>query len=300
MPLHAAADRLALAPPPEPGQARAFGLAVLAHLLLAVALTWGTTWNSDDREVTAEAELWSPTVQRAAPALIETPTPPAPPPQPPAPPAPKLATPPAPPLPQAKDADIALDRAKKEREKQEAEKALKERQRQAKAEAEKKAAEKKATEKKAADKKAAERKLAEQKAEKEQRAREEAEAKRVAQLREENLQRMQGLAGATGGPSATGNALKSAGPSDSYAGRIRARVKPNIVFTEDIAGNPVAEVEVKMSPEGTIISRRITKSSGVKSWDDAVLRALDRTEVLPRDTDGRVHSPLIMEFRPRG
>ena len=57
---------------------------------------------------------------------------------------------------------------------------------------------------------------------------------------------------------------------------------------------------VSIAPDGTITSRKITKSSGVKSWDDAVLRALDRTEVLPRDTDGRVHSPLIMEFRPRG
>ncbi len=294
MPLQAAADRLELAPPPEPGQARAFGLALLAHLLLAGALTWGTTWNRDDRELAAEAELWSQAVQLAAPALVETPPPPPPPP------APKVAAPPAPPPPQAKDADIALDRARKEREKQEAEKALKEKQKQAKAEADKLAAEKKAAEKKAADKKAAEKKAADQKAEKEQRAREEAEARRTAQLREENLKRMQGLAGATGGPAATGNALKSAGPSDSYAGRIRARVKPNIVFTEDIAGNPVAEVEVKMAPDGTITSRRITKSSGVKAWDDAVLRALDRTEVLPRDTDGRVHSPLIMEFRPRG
>jgi colicin import membrane protein len=30
-----------------------------------------------------------------------------------------------------------------------------------------------------------------------------------------------------------------------------------------------------------------------------VLRALDRTAILPRDTDGRVHSPLILTFRPR-
>ncbi len=107
-------------------------------------------------------------------------------------------------------------------------------------------------------------------------------------MRQENLRRMQEMAGGTGGPTSTGTAPRSAGPSDSYAGRIRARVRPNIVFTDDIAGNPTAEVEVRMAPDGTIISRKIVKSSGVKSWDDAVLRALDKTEVLPRDVDGRV------------
>jgi colicin import membrane protein len=37
----------------------------------------------------------------------------------------------------------------------------------------------------------------------------------------------------------------------------------------------------------------------VKSWDDAVLRALDKTEVLPRDVDGRVHTPLTLVFKLR-
>jgi colicin import membrane protein len=111
---------------------------------------------------------------------------------------------------------------------------------------------------------------------------------------------MQALAGGSGAPSSQGNAARSSGPSDSYAGRIRARVKPNIVFADDTPGNPIAEVEVRMAPDGTIVSRKITKSSGVKAWDDAVLRALDKTEILPRDVDGRVHTPLIIEFRPRG
>ena len=33
--------------------------------------------------------------------------------------------------------------------------------------------------------------------------------------------------------------------------------------------------------------------------DDAVLRAIDKTEVLPRDTDGRVPSSFEISFRPR-
>jgi colicin import membrane protein len=97
----------------------------------------------------------------------------------------------------------------------------------------------------------------------------------------------------------TGSAAQSSGPSAGYAGRIRARIKPNITFMDNVAGNPTAEVEVRTSPDGTIISRRLTQSSGVKSWDDAVLNAIDKTEVLPRDTDGRVPTSLVISFRPK-
>jgi colicin import membrane protein len=56
---------------------------------------------------------------------------------------------------------------------------------------------------------------------------------------------------------------------------------------------------VQMAPDGTITSRRLIKPSGIASWDQAVLRALDKTQVLPRDIDGRVHTPLLIEFRPK-
>jgi len=125
------------------------------------------------------------------------------------------------------------------------------------------------------------------------------QAKQLEAQRQKNLQRIAGLAGASGGPSATGTALKSAGPSASYAGRIKARIKPNIVFTEDINGNPTAEVKVRTAPEGSIIGRKLLKSSGNKAWDDAVLRAIDKTEALPRDTDGRVPPVLVISFRPK-
>jgi colicin import membrane protein len=71
------------------------------------------------------------------------------------------------------------------------------------------------------------------------------------------------------------------------------------VFSEEIAGNPVAEVEVRAAPDGTIVGRKLIKSSGVASWDEAVLKAIDKTEILPRDTDGRVPSPLLISFRPK-
>ena len=123
------------------------------------------------------------------------------------------------------------------------------------------------------------------------------DAQKLAKLRADTLKRMMGQMNAP--DNATGTGARNAGPSAGYAGRIKARIKPNIVFTDPVPGNPQTEVEVRCAPDGTIIGRRITQPSGVKAWDDAVLRAIDRTQVLPRDTDGSVPSPMILTFRPQ-
>jgi colicin import membrane protein len=283
--MHAAADRLEFIPPPSPGLTRALGLAVLAHALLLAALTWGVSWKRDTQIPAVEAELWSSIPQQAAPKLVEVP------------PEPEPETKPAPPPPKADPgpsaAEIALAREKErklkeklEREQREKEKLALEKKRQQ---------EKLAQEKKAAE----EKKKKELEAQKKDKLKDQQEAQKLEKLRQENLKRMAGLAGASGSPNATGSALKSSGPSASYAGRIIGRVKPNIVFTEDIMGNPSAEVEVRTAPDGTIVGRKLLKSSGNKAWDDAVLKALDKTEVLPRDTDGRVPPALVITFRPR-
>jgi colicin import membrane protein len=290
--MHAAAERPEFVPPPPPGLLRAFSLAVLAHLLLLAALTWGVSWKRDAQTPAVEAELWSAVPQQAAPKLVE------------APPEPETKPAPPPPPPKAEpvvsQADIALAREKerKLKEKLEQEQREKERLAQLKREQEKREQDKR--EKLEREKKLAEeKKKKELEAQKKDKLKEQEEAKLREKLRQENLKRMAGLAGATGGPSATGTALRSSGPSASYAGRIIGRIRPNIVFTEDISGNPVAEVEVRTSPDGTIVGRKILKSSGVKSWDEAVLKAIDKTETLPRDTDGRVPSALVISFRPR-
>ena len=109
---------------------------------------------------------------------------------------------------------------------------------------------------------------------------------------------MQSQAAATGAETSTGTAARNSGPSANYAGRIKARVKPNIVFPDSVPGNPTATVEVHVAPDGAIVSRRLIKSSGVKSWDDAVLRAIDKTEVLPRDVDGSVPPRISIDFKP--
>ncbi|WP_137917733.1 cell envelope integrity protein TolA [Hydrogenophaga sp. 2FB] len=292
------ADHLDLTPPRSGRWLGPVGLALIAHGILIIALTFGVQWEKDGEPVTVEAELWSRTPQQAAPRAVE---PPPPPPQPtPAPtpaPAPKPAPAPAPPPPGPTQAEIATAQAKK---KAEAEK--KEREEEAKKVAAAKAAEKAATEKKAAaaEKAAAEKerqqKLAADK--REQERKEAAEEKRLAQIREDQIKRMMGQAGASGGPQSTGTAQQSSGPTPGYAGRVAARIRPNVVFTDVAPGNPRAEVEVRTSPDGTITSRRLVKSSGNQDWDDAVLRAIDRTSSLPKDTNGTVPSSLVIGLRP--
>ena len=85
-------------------------------------------------------------------------------------------------------------------------------------------------------------------------------------------------------------------PSAGYAARIRAAVRPHIVFTESVAGNPTAEVEISTSPTGEIVSIRLAKPSGVPAWDEAVTRALRRTQKLPSD-GGRYWNPMTIVFK---
>ena len=210
--------------------------------------------------------------------------------------------PPAPPV--RSDADIALERERQQA--AEEKKREEEAERQRKLAAERKRQEELEKERQAQAKKAADEQRrrdevakAKREAEQAKARREKQEEERLAKLREENLKRIQGLAGATGSPTSSGTAQQSSGPSASYGGRVRARVKPNIVFSDLVSGNPSAEVDVRLAPDGTVVGRTLRKSSGVTSWDDAVLRAIDRTEVFPRDVDGRVPSSMTLVFRPK-
>ncbi len=314
---NATVDASSLAPPPPPGMLRAIGLALLAHALLIAALTWGVHWKQQDSPA-IEAEIWSSVTQQAAPRAVEPPAvqpDPTPPPTPVKPEPPARVEPPPAPDPAIREAQIALEREKKRRElaqQREQEQAEREQQQR------KAAAEKKRQDQLQKDREAQARKEADAQALAKRKAAEQADAKRKAERdkeqaqkaqqqeqrdaearRQDNIRRAQGLAGASGGPAATGTAMQSTGPSASYGARVSARVRPNIVFPDDLAGNPSADVEVRCAPDGTIVSRRLVKSSGVKSWDEAVLRAIDKTETLPRDVDGRVPALLTIGFRPK-
>lgn len=277
-----------LLPQPVGGNAPGAVMALAAHAALLLALTVGVDWRTHAPDVVS-AELWASVPQSAAPPPVEAPAPtpapaPAPVPAPTPPPPPVARAEPPPPAP-----DITVER-ERERKKAEAERKL------AEAEALKKKLE--ADKQKLEDER---KKREQQQAQREaaQKAAAQAEDERLAQQREENLRRMMGQAGTTPGTTgSTGSAAQNASPSAAYAGRVKAAVRPNIVFTGMAEFNAAAEVEVTAAPGGSIISRRLIKSSGYKDWDEAVLRAIDKTRALPRDNDGRVPSTLIIAFRP--
>ena len=261
------------------GMGRGLMLAIAAHVLLVIALAFSVNWHTAPSPESAAAELWAAVPQTAAARAVDV----VPPAVTAAPPKPVVRAEPAPPPPlpaPRPDAKIATERAEQDRKDKAA--LLKQQQQ--------------LQEKLQEKQQAQDAKLKKQKAD----AAEATDAARLAAQREANLKRILGQAGASGDAAATGHSPQDAAPSASYQGRIKARIKPNVSFPDTLAGNPAVEIEVRLTPEGRILlPSRVVKSSGVKEWDDAVLRAIGKTEVLPKDESGRVPASMIIVYRPR-
>jgi colicin import membrane protein len=88
-------------------------------------------------------------------------------------------------------------------------------------------------------------------------------------------------------------------PTAGYAERVRQAIRPNIVLREPIEGSPVAEVEVRVAADGSILNVTLVRGSGVAVWDQTVQNAVWRTVRLPLDSDGRVPPVMRLVFRPR-
>ena len=294
-------QRDAFLPRAPVGIGRGLLLALAAHALLIAALTASVQWRTTSPEG-IEAELWAAVPQIAAPRaappepVAAVPPPPRAAPEPP----PEPVKPrPAEPHPDT-DAQIAVEQAKR-LEKDKRLKALEEQAKQDKLRAQKEAEQRRADEAKAVaaqklkDKEKDEKARADAAAKK----REEADEAARAEAREKQMQRIAGLAGATGADNAKGTALQDAGPSADYLGRIKGRIRPNVSFPDTLPGNPAVEIEIRLAPDGRIMSSRIVKRSGSPEWDDAVLRAIERTEVLPRNESGQVPPSMTIVYRPR-
>lgn len=92
------------------------------------------------------------------------------------------------------------------------------------------------------------------------------------------------------------------GPSGGYGGKVAAAIRPNVVFpdADAVDGNPGAEFDLRLDPTGEIQGTPVlVKSSGIASWDAAALRAIEKTQKLPRDIDGTVPPRLIVTLRPK-
>lgn len=86
---------------------------------------------------------------------------------------------------------------------------------------------------------------------------------------------------------------------DAYAGRIKAKIRGNIVLPPDLKGNPEAIFDVVQLPTGEVLSVKLRKSSGHAGYDEAVERAVLKASPLPRpDRPELFQRALELRFRP--
>ena len=81
--------------------------------------------------------------------------------------------------------------------------------------------------------------------------------------------------------------------SSAYTEKIKASVMSN-VSTQQNAG-PVS-VQIKSRPDGIILAKKLIRSSGDPDWDNTILQAIDKTEKLPTDIDGRTPTAMVVKF----
>ena len=254
----------------DSGTGKAFAWALGMHLLLFFFLAFGLNWKSQT-PAGLEAEIWDnvPVVKSAPVQAVEQ----------------KM---------EADDkADIAVKRKKElkpepKKEEKPVKKLDPKELKKQKAEEEKLAKQKQDAAKEKA-KAEAERKEA--------LAQDKARADQLARLR--SAAGKEGAAGGRGG--VVGDGVGGGGKAKpGYADKVRRKILPLIVFNPSlVAGNPAVEVGVELAPDGTIVNRKVLKSSGDAAWDKAVLRAIDDAQTLPKDDDGKVPKQVRLTFKPK-
>lgn len=281
--------------PKEPGPWRALMLATLVHAALLAFLWLGIRWQNET-PTTIEAEVWSPQPREAAP--LPRPVTEEKEPEPKAvvkeEPKPAVVEPPA------VKPDIALQQEKKRKEEQKKRQEEEQQAKLKKAEQERQAKLKKEQEERLAKQKADEQRIEKEKKLAEAKRKQEADNKALTKMREEEMRRIAGGVTGTGG---SGDAPKSqGGRADSgYAGRVAAKIKSNIVFNvpEGLTDNSPVEYVVDLLPDGSVAGIKKTHSSGVPGFDEAVRRAIEKSQPFPKDKSGSVPSSFIGVHRPK-
>jgi colicin import membrane protein len=142
--------------------------------------------------------------------------------------------------------------------------------------------------------------LAKAEAEK-KRAQAKAEADAAEQRRIEDLSRMTAQATGSGG---SGQAARSQGPSRAdagYAAKVGGKIRSNTVFNvpDELANNPAVEYAVDLLPDGSVRGIRKIKGSGVPGFDEAVRRAIEKSQPFPPDNSGRAPSGFTVSHKPK-
>ena len=133
-----------------------------------------------------------------------------------------------------------------------------------------------------------------------QRLREEqAQSEKLRKDARERALRLAGTAVGSGDPNTSGPARSNIAPSADYGAKLRAAIRPHIASFKELSPDLAAEYLVQTDASALIVSAKLAKSSGDAYWDDVALKAILKTERLPKDNDGRAPSSIIVVLRPR-
>lgn len=88
-----------------------------------------------------------------------------------------------------------------------------------------------------------------------------------------------------------------------YRDLISAKVRGNTRLPDNLKGNPQVRCLVKLLPTGEVVSVRVTQSSGNAAYDEAVVRAIEKSSPLPlpaeRDARAAFVPELLFTHRPK-
>ena len=81
-----------------------------------------------------------------------------------------------------------------------------------------------------------------------------------------------------------------------YRDLISAKVRGNTRLPGNLTGNPEVRCLVKVLPTGEVQSVRVTQSSGNVAYDDAVVRAIEKSSPLPLPSDRDARAAFVPEL----
>ena len=81
-----------------------------------------------------------------------------------------------------------------------------------------------------------------------------------------------------------------------YRDLISATVRGNTRLPDNLKGNPQVRCLVKLLPTGEVLSVRVTQSSGNPAYDDAVVRAIEKSSPLPLPSERDARAAFVPEL----
>jgi colicin import membrane protein len=88
---------------------------------------------------------------------------------------------------------------------------------------------------------------------------------------------------------------------DEYTSKIATKIRRNTVMPPNVPNDARAEFSVTLLPGGTVLDARLTRSSGNAAYDNAVERAILKSQPLPLPPDAGMFSrfrELKLSFKP--